>query len=345
MNKNFILVSLSALLCFFISSCKKDQLLLSSKSQIELVPDVTIEDDYLKFKNDRVFDSLSTLLMKRPGSTIGDFVDGVAGFKSYGDIFLALEHEYESVNDNDSFNKFRNKYKSLVGISGDSSLTYKFGTPLSSKFVNLGGEVKVGDHMIVYTKDSRIISYKGARKTEDELRAIKYTDSLNGISVQNVAVGNWTSKLIAVANQATTSLVASALYYNGDGKRRLLVECWVESYVSPNRTRVYVTSKQELKKTFGGWRTNETNYSFNNVKFNSITLTPPSYPVHHEFILNNYSINNVYGPILIDMGINTGFDVSGLGFGNFTSGGVPNAPQFGAKWPKDPWGPVISATD
>ncbi|SDM53918.1 hypothetical protein [Pedobacter antarcticus] len=342
MNKNVILVFLSALLCFFISSCKKDQLLLPSRSQVELVPDVTIEDGYLKFKNDRVFDSLSTLLMKRPGSEITDFVDGVEEFKSYGAVFLNLDREYESVNSDKSFAEFQNKYKNLVNISGDSSLTYRFGTPLSSKFINLRGEVRVGEYMIVYTKDNRIISYKGVRKTEEELLKIQKSDSLSNVYVQRISNKSQAKNIsMASGDEIITSLIKSELYYNGDKKRRLFVECWVEDYRVGGfntSTKIYITSKQELKKTFGGWRTNETNYSFRDVNFNlGIFRIPEERPKSFKYTLANYSVNNVYGPILIDMGTYLGSGVGVQGFGNFTSGGVPNTPRFEVNW--STWSP------
>ncbi|MBC7416853.1 MAG: hypothetical protein H7325_01690 [Pedobacter sp.] len=137
----------------------------------------------------------------------------------------------------------------------------------------------------------------------------------------------------------------SELYYNQDRKRRLFVDLWKEqtpfvdneNWTPPplgSRFHFYVSSRQELKKTFGGWRTNETNYGFNNLSYdygyynsNPIPLQPNNDTF--KFRLSSYNVNGVYGPIIIDMGtIETLNFAFFSGSGNINSGGVPSTPAF-----------------
>ncbi|RBQ10427.1 hypothetical protein DRW42_05230 [Pedobacter miscanthi] len=313
-----------------ISSCKKDASVGNQDEKL-LTNAVSIENGYLKFRDQKAFDSLLSVLVKPENfnSKPKEFQD----FKSYRDVYLEIAKEYKKLNNVQAFNEFKNKYAKIVDIKSDSSLTYKSRTPLSALFTNLKGEVKIGDITTVYTKDQRMISYSGKHKSDLEVNQISRTDLTNGIFVTNISTGKSISGNNQASTETTTSAIKSELYYNEDSKRRLFVDLWLESTpVSGSSSasfRYYFSSRQELKKTFGGWRTNETDYYFSNLNYNYGYNQPPILnPPTINFSLVSYSVGNATGPIIIDLGVTKGFAQWISGTGRFFTGGVPNAPSF-----------------
>jgi hypothetical protein len=328
---NFSCLILLLLGTISISSCKKDSD-IGNADEKKLSDAVAIENGYLKFRDQKAFDSLVNILVKP--ENFNSKPKELQNFKSYRDVYLEIAKEYQKVNNIQAFNEFRDKYKEIVDIRPDSSLAYKFRTPLSALFTNLNGEVKIGNITTVYTKDQRMISYSGNHKSEIQVNSISRTDSTNGIFVSNISTkATIPGSQASTEAETTTSVVKSELYYNEDNKRRLFVDLWVESTpVSESNGssfRYYFSSRQELKRTFGGWRTNETDYYFNNLNYNFFGFFPPlADPERYNYNLPNYSIGNATGPIIIDLGVKRGTANGIFGTGRFFSGGVPNAPSF-----------------
>ncbi|MGN7989234.1 hypothetical protein ACTJKC_17935 [Pedobacter sp. 22226] len=317
-----------------IASCKKDGNIVNPNEKL-VTNAVSIENGYLKFRDQKAFDSILNVLIKP--ENFNSKPKELQNFKSYHDAYIEIAKEYENINTSKSFDDFKSKYSNMVEIQPDSSLNYKFGTPLSALFTNSKGEVKIGDFTTVYTKDNRIVSYKGQHKNEFEVATFSKTDQSQGIFVNNLSKRNTSAKSNQIANveATTTRAVRSRLYYNDDGKRRLFVDIWVDE--TPNQgpddwtprppiSRYYCTSRQELKKTFGGWRTNETDYYFNNLVY-AWTIRG-GLGDYRYFNLANYSVQGVYGPIIIDMATISEEIIGFSGSGHFTSGGVPNTPVF-----------------
>jgi hypothetical protein len=332
--KNVVLIIMSI---FFFTACKKENISIDSITESSFDKSVIIENGYLRFRDQKTFDSLINILLKANG-THSLVTKNSEGFKSYKELYSEIEKEFANLNDDLSFKKFQTKYSDLVEIKADSSINYKFGTPLSALFTNINGEVKIGDMMIVYTKNDKIISYVGQKKSEFELENIKKTDSSKNIYVQDLSIKNRILAGTPVNGPTSTSVISSQLYYNEDGKRRLFVDLWVDSTprtdseTNTNKTpiiRYYFTSRQELKRTFGGWRTNETDYYFSNLNYNYSIASPPLLTENLNFYLPYYSVGGATGPIIIDLGSKVGYLMSALkGAGRFYSGGVPNAPLF-----------------
>lgn len=163
---------------------------------------------------------------------------------------------------------------------------------------------------------------------------ISKTDSSQGIFVSNISKRLFVATNTSATTAASTTNIRSELYYNGDGKRRLFVDLWQEktptSAGSPTSFHLYFTSRQELKKTFGGWRTNETDYHFNSLDYShTYNKIPITNPLIFNYTLSNYTVSNVYGPIYIDLGTVEATNlISVQGGGYFMSGGVPSTPSF-----------------
>lgn len=319
-----------------ISSCKKDVNIGNSNEKF-LTDAVSIENDYLKFRDQKAFDSILNILVKP--ENYNSKPKELANFKSYKEIFLEIEKAYENVNNNVSFINFKNQYNDMVTIKSDSSLTYKFGTPLSALFTNAKGEIKIGDFITVYTKDHRMVSYSGKYKNEQQVNNIKSTDAKQGVFVSDILTNTSVATTENTYGPTTTTAIKSELFYNEDGKRRLFVDLWKENTprtdgswtppTLPSRVHYYFTSRQELKKTFGGWRTNETDYYFSNLNYNySFYQIPIINPVTNNFTLTSYSVGNATGPIIIDVGTVEAVHLGISGTGRFFTGGVPNAPSF-----------------
>lgn len=319
-----------------INSCKKDSN-IGNLSEKSLSNAVVIENGYLKFRDQKAFDSLVNILVKPENFNAKP--KELANFKSYRDIFLEIEKEYENVNTRTAFDDFKSKYSEIVEIKSDSSLMYKFGTPISALYTNRKGEVKIGNFTTVYTKNHKMISYTGEYKNEQQVNNIKSTDPKQGVFVSDILQSASVVKTENTYGPTTTTAIKSELYYNEDGKRRLFVDLWKENtpridgswtpQEMPSIVHYYFTSRQELKKTFGGWRTNETDYYFSNLNYtygfkSFVSTTPTSY----NFNLPSYSVGNATGPIIIDIGAQEGVAMGIFGTGRFFSGGVPNAPSF-----------------
>lgn len=314
-----------------ISSCKKDSN-IGNSNENKLSDAVVIENGYLKFRDQKAFDSLLNILAKP--ENFNSKPKELRNFKSYKDIYIEIAKKYENVNTDKSFEDFKDRYSDIVEIKSDSSLTYKFGTPLSALFTNANGEVMIGDFVTVYTKDHRMISYNGKHKSELEVATISKSDQSQGVFVSNISkrfalVSG--SQALSAASASTRSL-RSAVYYNEDGKRRLSVDIWIDETPRanpdwtplPSISRYYCTSTQELKKTFGGWRTNETDYYFNNLNYNWVVRGGST----RSFNLVYHSVQGAYGPIIIDLATISEDIIGFSGSGHFTSGGVPNTPVF-----------------
>lgn len=176
-----------------------------------------------------------------------------------------------------------------------------------------------------------MVSYSGKHRTLLQVNNIGNTDSINGVFVTNIS--KVTNGRASTEAEVNTRAIKSELYYNEDGKRRLFVDLWIEG-IPPSESngasfKYYFSSRQELKRTFGGWRTNDTDYYFSNLNYTYDAFQPPlNDNVRYNFNLPNYSVGNATGPIIIDLGYKVGYGSSISGTGRFYSGGVPNAPLF-----------------
>jgi len=303
------------------SSCKKDQLLVSPKTNLEnnLVA-LKVEKDYLEFRDQKAMDSVVRILLSMTPQKLDEWENGLNGFKSYRTIFKEIQADYNNVNDQQAFTNFSKKYGGLVQITADSSITYKLGTPLSSYFINKDGHVKVGDEFREYTADNKILVYKG--------------DFGNVSSVKTYSFKKDKGNQISVSGPFSTGIVSQALYYNSDNQRRLHVQFWYEQ-LTPNPPgpergtgRFYFIVLQELKRTFGGWRANNTNYYQNSINWNWTLVDSPLAPIYEGYVGGSISYPNTTGPIFFGMGDFLGTPSQTSGSASFTTGGVPTTPTF-----------------
>ena len=306
MKVNYRFLAVAAISLGLLWSCKKtDEGNTSKDSLVFSEKGVTLENGYLKFSDQKSFDSISTVLISKQGVDLDAWEARFSGFKSYRTIFKNIQDEYEKVNSSESFQAFKNKYNDLVTIKSDSSLTYKFGTPLSALFTNAKGEVKIGEDLKIYTNDGRIVSSANGSKATQ-----------NAISVPLIG------------------RLFLNTYYNGDSKRRLHVELWYDEATGANprqqQGRFYLAVTQEGTKTFGGWGANETDLSFRNIY---CPIMHQSYelllaPIRYDYRLTSYDAKDFKGTFIVDMGRMAGYGASIYGSGSINSRGVPSAPQL-----------------
>jgi len=292
---------------------------------------ISIENGYLKFRDQKAFDSLENIIINYSPQQLDAWEKTLVGFSSYRSTYLKAQNEYANVNSSESFNSFKKKYSDLISIRPDSSLTYGFGTPFSAIITNNSGELKIGDEFRKYTKENSLILYTGNHKNVSEL---KNTGNLTILPVKRLLMNIRNVKSLAPPQGSTTfnnGILSQNLFYSGDNKRRLYVELWYEhnqpDLVTVGSSRFYFVVLQELKKTFGGWRSNETDYYSNGVdlKFGSTFSGSGLYGFNGSF----NAIQGVTGPIIYNMPSFTGAGTSVTGTGRFTTGGVPDAPGFG----------------
>ena len=92
--------------------------------------------------------------------------------------------------------------------------------------------------------------------------------------------------------------------------------------------RFYFIVLQELKRTFGGWRANNTDYYQNSIYWNWILSDSPFADITQNFSGGFIAYPNTTGPVLFGMGDFLGAPYITWGTASFTTGGVPSAPNF-----------------
>lgn len=314
-----------------IVSCKKDSNVGNPKEKL-LINAVSIENGYLKFRDEKAFDSIGSILLKYTPQELDAWENSLEGFTSYRTLLKNIQKEYINVNDSESFDLFKKKYAELVLVRQDSSITFKFGTPFSAIFTNGDGEFKIGSQFRKYTIENSLILYTGSRKNLAEL---KNTSNTTVVPVKRLimSVGNKQSLVPPAGPFFNNGMLSQQLFYNSDNKRRVYVELWYEHTPPPNlvsfgSSRMYFVVLQELKKTFGGWRSNETDYYCNgvNLRFNH---SGPSSGGFTDFNGTFNPLQGVTGPVIYNMPSFTGQCSSVTGNARFTTGGVPDAPTVG----------------
>lgn len=311
-----------------ISSCKKDPA-IENQSEKKLTNAVIVENGYLKFRDQKAFDSIGTIISNYTPKQLEAWEASFEGFTSYRNLYSKIQKEYETVNDSEAFSLFQRKYSDVITIRPDSSVTFKLGTPYSAIFMNASGEFKVGDQFRKYTKENSLILYSGAHRDLSELRN---NSELTVIPVKRVlmSVKNTQSLVPPAGPVFNNGMISQRLFYNSDNKRRVYIELWYEHTPPPNlvsfgSSRMYFAVLQELKKAFGGWRSNETDYYSNGVdlRFNNTASNFPG-----SFTGSFGPIQGVTGPIIYNMPSFPGQGTSVTGTARFTTGGVPDAPTI-----------------
>ena len=315
--KNLMLAAASVLL---FAACKKEQVQVEKIDKSILTNAVTVENGYLKFRDQKAFDSLQNVIINYSAQELGAWEKSLTGFSSYRSTYLTAQNEYVNVNSSEAYNAFKKKYSDLILIRPDSSLTYRFGTPFSAIITNNSGEVKIGDQFRKYTGENSLILYTGSHKNFTEL---KNSSELTILPVKKLTmlINNKQSLMPSTGQRYfNEGMLSQQLFYSGDNRRRVYIELWYGS--SGN---IYFSVLQELKKTFGGWRTNETDYYSNGVNLRFEYGAPGQYS---NFTSTFNPQENASGPIIYNMGSVPGPLTAVTGSARFTTGGVPDAPTI-----------------
>ncbi|RQO72567.1 hypothetical protein DBR40_14755 [Pedobacter sp. KBW01] len=319
---------LSILAVISVSSCKKDANVKKPEEKL-LTNAVSIENGYLKFRDQKAFDSIGTIISNYSPKQLEAWETSFKGFTSYRSLYNNIQKEYSEVNDSKAFDLFQKKYSEVVTIRPDSSITFKLGTPYSAIFMNTLGEFKVGDQFRKYTKANSLILYTGAHRNESEL---KNTSDMTVVPVKRMLMT--TNNTLSIApppgQSFNNGMLSQRLLYNGDNKRRVYIELWheftpPEHLVAFGSSRLYFSVLQELKKTFGGWRSNETDYYSNGTNLQFTTSANNGVPFY-SFNGSFGPHQGVNGPVIYNMPSFPGPCNSVTGTARFTTGGVPDAP-------------------
>ncbi|MFF5383582.1 hypothetical protein [Pedobacter suwonensis] len=311
-----------------IVSCKKDANVGYQEENLSTNA-VSIENGYLKFRDQKAFDSIGTIVSNYSPKQLDEWENSFKGFTSYRNLYNKIQEEYATVNDSDAFRLFQKKYSEMITIKADSSITFKFGTPYSAIFMNTKGEFKVGDQFRKYTKENSLMLYTGVQKNESELKS---TSNVTVVPIKRMLMATKNALSLAPPPGQTfnNGMLSQKLFYNGDNKRRLYVELWYEytpseHVITYGSSRLYFVVLQELKKTFGGWRSNETDYYSNgcNLSFGTRFNTVPV-----GFNGSFQALQGVTGPIIYNMPSFLDECSAVVGTARFTTGGVPDAPTI-----------------
>gem|GEM_PF-4230948 len=239
------------------------------------------------------------------------------------------------------FVKFKSDYGTSVLINADTSISYKFGTPLLAIFTNKEGEFRIGNKMYLITEDNKLISFPIELKASSHsVRKSTISDKANGIEVRYYKAEK-ASKNPSVSSalwEPFNGIVKQELRYSGS--RRLYIEIWRECIPSsdhpndPDYFNYYLKLLQQSKKIWG-WDANNTNYHMTDGRFKyQYAITTWGVPTVYTLetvpketvntMLEEYNNYDIRGAVYIGL-------FSGYNFGSFiginaliSSGGVPH---------------------
>lgn len=338
---NFI-VSLLVLFQVSLVSCKQEGLSEPEMKSEEQLEDIKVENGYLSFKDDSVFKAALNRILKSDQNELDRWEEGLAGFVSYRKTFNSIESKFGELQNSRDLEKFKMAYESVVSFNPDTSISYKFGTPLLAAISNNNGEFRVGQREYLITQEGRLISYPTSIKQKvSNIRDYAVSDSALDIQVRSYNMQS-TGKGATISSDLWSSsngMVKQELRVNNSNNRRLYIEIWRECIPSSNKMSLdyfnyYVRLLQQSKKIWG-WDANNTDYYITNASLrvqyiNEYWGIPTIWNLQTVPKLNNYFTpadfvkNDTKGHQMIGL-------YSGYNYGSFIdfsaliyTGGVPN---------------------
>lgn len=319
--KSIILFCLVTL-CF---SCKKSENLNENNTEMT-GQDISVKNGMLVFRNSEV---LKTTIRQVSGLSAKEYAQWVKtypGFQSYKLAYHQAVDAFESIETIDGLSDFKEKYKNIVAITKDTSLTEVFASPVISNFVNKEGQFRVGDSLNILTNDKWILLTSSDRGKLSKALSLNKTDSVNGIYISDyresetmgkhiennreesfgstnsimslvdppVFPGQYPFKIGTPDYMRSSGVFFDQTYYNGDRDRRLFVKLIHDVYptggteFNPTSTSIFsLYVHQESKKLFG-WGANNTSFD---VKIDYIVVGRSTAPTPSGYVYYNYGSN------------------------------------------------------
>jgi len=250
---------------FFIS-CQKEEF-KNTSAQIELVQTdqqgFTVKDGYLNFKNWKTADSVLNRT-KAMTSTERDNWEISISFKSARRSMSLAFAEYEKIQNENEFQKFKQKYISEFIFSSDKQdwgFDYKCGTAIYAQLFSSSGKLVVGDFLYDYSG------------TEGKIHQLKNGKILKTISLEQ---NNLLKHITVYPDNVRVQNVATfPFYYNSSNNRR--VRSYVDVFakfdqisIDPSPyyylTYFYYLHQKGQKTVLGFWNDYNSNLNIKNAK-------------------------------------------------------------------------------
>lgn len=265
------LVSLLVLFQVSLLSCKQEGLSEPEVKFGEQLEDIKVENGSLSFKDDSVFKKVADYVLQSNQNELDHWEEGLVGFVSYRKTFNSIESRFGELQSSSDFEKFKAAYGSLVSINPDTSISYKFGTPLLAAISNKNGEFRIGQRGYLITEEGRLISYPISLKHKvSNIRSFAASDTVLDIQVRSYKMRS-SGKGATISSDLWNSyygMVKQELRVNNSNNRRLYIEVWRECIPFSGKMSVdyfnyYVRLLQQSKKIWG-WDANNTDYYITN---------------------------------------------------------------------------------
>jgi hypothetical protein len=174
--KNLIVFVMTAVALTIFNGCQKDELGVSQQAddvqpQEVVQPDVYVENGYLVFKSQEVFDSTLAIVQNMSDE---DFInwENEFGFISANTYYLNAENEFANIQNEEQKNKFIQNYSKYLNIQ-DNGIDTKFYAKSLGDLLNIEGIVKIGNSVYFFTEEKEYVILDGDLNLLEKLKTNK----------------------------------------------------------------------------------------------------------------------------------------------------------------------------
>ena len=292
--KKLVLFAMIVAVLGIFNACEKSDELIDQSIDEQLLdvtkPDVYSENGYLVFKGINAVDSIIAQLSKMTKEEKRTWEDKM-GFKSASANFDALFDEYDKIESQEEFIKFKQKHEGELIFNekdpDDWSIDYPFQTRYFFPILNQDGIYKIGNSLVKYTPKNQIIALDGDMTKINDIESYKNDERL--VLLPSLKSVDLNDKHIydSFEDDNIDPGVFDVWSYNPDRDRRLRNELWRENYwyefngVTSSGWKIVFYQKGQKENWRGKFKDYKTVYGVQNV-----TIKVGTYPTH------NYHTNN-----------------------------------------------------
>ena len=175
---------MTAVALTIFNGCQKeelniDQLVDDVQPQLEVKPDVYVENGYLVFKNQAIFDSVLCHVQNMNELDFEKWEKSL-GFISANTYLLKAEEEFSRIKSEDQFNSFYNKHnRNLIIQKEPKQIDFIFYSRSLSQLLNIQGVFKISQSLYYFTDVKEYIILNGNNDVLKQIQKSKGIDYSN----------------------------------------------------------------------------------------------------------------------------------------------------------------------
>ncbi len=171
--KKLVVFAMVAMSLTIFNGCQKDELNVSqpadeAQPQEVVKPDVYVENGYLVFKSQEVFDTTLSVVQKMSDEEFSEWENSL-GFVSANTFYLKAEDEFSKIENEEQRRKFVEEYSQNLIISHDGIEIKIFAKSLGD-LLNIDGIVKIGESIYLFTDTKEYVILDGEKDLLNELK-------------------------------------------------------------------------------------------------------------------------------------------------------------------------------